>query len=1445
MKKLLFIKFFGLFRMLFYAHLPKRIENAIRKQLWCILFIFLAHFFVQGQSNQLKILEITDGLSSMETRCFYKDSKGLVWIGTRDGLNLYNGVEVKVFRNDPSDVQSISNNFIRTIIEDTEGNLWIGTNGGGINIFDRDTQTFRRIVKEKNTPNGLASNIIKCLYFQNADILWIGTIDGGLQRYNIKENTFKTFTSYSSPKDGSSFSPNAIEALHATNDSILWVGTWGGGLIKFNMETYAFSTYLNKDGSPVENKNDNESDVINTITSDTFGNLWIGTQRNGLFKLDTTRDVLSKINLEQTPEVDTDLTITSLKIDKEGWLWFSSFYGIFRYHPQTKRLIKFETLDNKGNPITWFWTLAIDDDDIHWFCSSGNGVVIYNPNILKVKNHEINLPGVLLANDLLVQAAYEDTYGNMWLATNKYGLVHYNVRKEVYTRIKEVPVDNITCLEADKEDVLWIGSKANGLFKYDCRKRVLLAKNILLEAQGTAAFRKISVLYKDTSNVLWIGTEEGKGVVALNTETLTSELYGEEENNGTDNQRLLSHGRVEAITEDALKNIWIGTQQGLNYFDRSTKTFKKYFFKNNDPRSLSSSVINALLVDSQNQLWVGTASGLNQYQPGEDNFKRLNFTSESIFNIIADKYDNIWFSSEKAFSVYNPREQSTLDFGVSYHLEANQLLQNSALLGRNRDIFFTGRNGFSSFQPSDIYKRQPSGPLVFTSFKVFDQEQPIAENSILPKHIGSLDEIILTDKEKTVSFEFIALNYTLSELTSYSYQLSGFSNDWIDLGKKRELSFTNLAPGRYNLRIRAKNAYGEWDGNTAELAIEVLPPFWRTWWFYTILAVVAFWTVLLIYILRIRNLKNKNVELEKLVAERTKSLSITNATLERQKEELQESKKEIEENVVKLKELDDFKVRLFINISHELRTPLSLILGHIDQIVKPQKNFSFKAIVKKLNTAKRNGVRLMELINQILDLGKIETATLRLHVEKTPIKQFVGDLMFSFEDLANELAIDLKMIAPENDHFLWIDRDKMEKALFNLLSNAFKFTEPGGAVTVILDYLFFENTNVVETIRISVKDTGQGISKKELPLVFDLFYQIENRSFNEVEGFGIGLAYTKELIERHKGKIKVESRLGVGTTFSIDLLTQTAHFDKEDIVEVNQISNKDTKRTKKWAKQLRNAPKKHKRPKPLKIDPDKPSVIIAEDHRDIRALMKEELMEEFNVYEANDGTEVLELLEVKKIHADIIVSDVMMPRLDGINLCIKIKDSEAFSQIPVILLTAKGGEENTISGLEIGADDYITKPFSPLVLKHKIKNIIEARTKLKALYAKNFDNDFKTLTNTYLDEKFLEKTIKVIHDNIENPDFSNEELITQMGMSRTALYAKLKALTDMTVSNFIKTVRLKKAVELLQHTDLRINEVSIKVGFKDHSHFTKSFKKQFDQTPTEVYNLSKTLKTST
>ncbi|MEO7989174.1 MAG: two-component regulator propeller domain-containing protein [Chryseolinea sp.] len=945
----------------------------------------------------------------------------------------------------------------------------------------------------------------------------------------------------------------------------------------------------------------------------------------------------------------------------------------------------------------------------------------------------------------------------------------------------------IVSLCIDHEKKLWVGTYYGGLNSFDGKS--FTRYNHDPNNPQSLSDASVWEIYEDSSDRLWVGTLSG-GLDLLDRRTKTFSHYRSGDLNSV--QSLY----ISAITEDGEGNLWVGTDLGIAVLQRETGRFVQYINQKNEPTSLSNNSVIDIREDSKGRIWIGTHGGLNLFDKSKKTFQLFSESDglphNSILTIQEDNNGNLWMGTPNGISNMTILSDSSHSLKVKFKnydeadgLQGKQFNENAAFRTSRNELIFGGANGFNIFKPEQLGMNKNKPQVILTDFQLFNKSIKADENVdgeiLLSKAISESPHITLPANKNVFSIEFAALNFFHPEKNEYKYRLEGFNTDWLSAdSKSRRVTFTNLDAGDYTFKIIAANNDGVWNEEGASIEITVLPPFWKTR-----PAVVLYFITVIIALLIVR----------KLIQQR-----------EQMKFAIQQERQE----AIRMHELDMMKIKFFTNVSHEFRTPLTLILTPMEKLLKQANDAEQKG---QFELIQRNGKRLLNLVNQLLDFRKMEVQEIKFSPSEGDMIKFIKETVYSFSDLSEKKHIKLDFHSSLDSLETIFDQDKVEKILFNLLSNAFKFTPEYGSVSV--NVMFQEDQNS-KRLQIKVTDTGIGIAPDKLDKIFDRFFQNELPKSMVNQGSGIGLSITKEFVKIYGGSITVESELEKGSCFTVILPVSeiTSHAGSplvETLLTPAEVE----------ADEIRLLVNQSGGQKPL--------VLLIEDNEDFRFYLKDNLKLTYDIIEARDGQEGFK--KAVTHFPDLIVSDVMMPEMNGLELCRKIKSDQRVSHIPIILLTARTSEEQRLEGFEIGADDYINKPFNFELLESRIRNLIAQRKKLHVSLSKQAGVKASELNITSLDEKFIQNAIRYVEENVSNADYSVEDLGRALGISRAHFYKKIVALTGKSPLEFMRAIRLQQASQLLEKSQLTVAEVAYKVGFNNPKYFAKYFKEMYHVLP--------------
>jgi signal transduction histidine kinase/DNA-binding response OmpR family regulator/streptogramin lyase len=1213
-----------------------------------------------------------------------------------------------------------------------------------------------------------------------------------------KRETFKFARYKHSAEDQQTLDRNEATSILKDKDNRIWAGTSGKYLNRYDPASDRFERI------PIGISNPDELDHIpQSILIDQDGDFWIGNNLSNLILWDRKKDAFTLRNF-----LDKNVPIFQIYQDKQGIIWVATDgHGIY-FIDKTKGIVD-HIVHNPSSPF------SISNNQPSRILEDTNGIIwiaTYNTGVNKLAlsksafGHFFQQPGNRnTLSHKIAQAIIEDKSGRIWIGTDGGGLNLFDEKTNSYKHFRNIPGD-ASSLASDKivflcesyDGSLWVCTWDGGLNKLNPETGRFIRYRHNAADPFSIGQNSIWSAVEDRQHRLWIGTQ----AAGLNVLDPATGKFYQYTNKSTDSTSLRNNF-VISLFIDSDDRLFVGTSTGLSMVDLNAASSSfpgRLQFRNFKEKSLVGGRINSITEDRDGNIWIGTDLGLNKLNANLNLLATYTtidgLPNNLITGIKEDDHGNIWITTKSGLSRFNPMTHKFKNFNVHDGLQGMEFQSKAIDKSRDGRILIGGINGFNIFHPETILADSAQPRLLLTDLKIFNlsvkAHDTLHKRVILKEPITRTKAITLRYDEDYISLEFLALNYNNPEKNRYAYRMVGLDQDWNYVGNKRSASYANLAPGHYTFEVMASHD-ASWGRNTVALEIDILPPPWKTWWAYMLYVVaigLLVWLGMRFYTRRVREEKEH--------------------------------------------ELDQMKLMFFINVSHEFRTPLTLILNPIDKILSAYTNPD--EVKASALTIQRSARRLLNLVNQLLDFRKTDLGKAPLQTVYTDIVQFSRDIFLLFNDMARIKNIDFRFDGVESLS-TWFDPDKVEKILTNLLSNAIKFTEPGGTVTLFisrteLPQKRLRGMNPKEYVMLQVKDTGIGLKKEQLKHVFERFFHVDNTK----TGTGIGLHFTRTLVELHHGEIEVESEYGKGSTFTVKLPLNEKRNRRETqdkTFSLDQYSfDSNAIKAVEYELAIANTSggAEAMGEEPGNGTDKRPVLLIVEDNKELRSHLRNELRNHYKIKEAVNGADGLE--KVLKYYPDIIISDIMMPEMDGFELCRRIKTDIETSHIPVVLLTARSLEEDKIEGYQTGADEYLPKPFNIHVLKARLKNLLEARQRLKEKFMSTGGvlPASEVTTNT-LDEVFLDKVTKVILENISDPDFSLENLLEKVGISRSHFFRKINSLTGQNPSNFIRTVRLKYAAGLLLQRHHSIKEISYLAGFNSSAYFSKTFRELFGKTP--------------
>ncbi len=1331
---------------------------------------------------EFKALTALNGLPTNEVRRLYQDKEGYLWIATTDGLCSYDGYQIKIYKSNMYSPELLSNNNIRCVAEDAHHHLYIGTNSG-LNILDKQTGIMR------NTQNKeFLNNVITAILITRSGIVFIGT-DADLYQYNPKDDTCKVCKC-------NGHRIQQAQHIYEDTQGQVWIGTFSG-LYRFDQKTSHYIAYP---------KINNQTSA-HIILEDSYHRLWVGSFGAGLSVIENPYDVNhlrihSFVSNKTNSQSLSDNVIYSLVEDRNNHtIWIGTRSGL-----SVQSLYKDRIADSFTNylpgkvpniPFDEVDALMQDRQGTVWLGTLGGGV--YFVNTQQPMFGLNSLPEVrkeLTSNS--VRSMMINSDGKLWLGIGSYGLVIQDRSLNTYTHFSKIPafskfnsMPTINTIVHLHDGRILMGSFTSGYYEYDEKRPI--SKRVQLYGQNNTSWLmngRVFSIIEDHYGNCWFGTKSGLGRCSKNRQGFAFTHFIVD---GVD----ISNNSFQCLKEQDNKYIWAGTSdEGLvrisNYEGGLPQMdFKLYTLDN---KKLNSNDVQCIYVDSQNRLWVGTdGGGLSLYDKTKDCFisinRLLDLPCDGIFSILEDEEGHLWMGTNAGLLFL--RVQSKLEnssfrlYTVSSGLQDNIFMRGCAFKAPDGEMFFGGHRGYNYFYPSKLKRMNQHSKISITDIKIYNESWdafPIkVRDKISKKSPDFTDKIILNYQQNNFNIEFSAMNFVNPMQNKYSFKLEGYDRDWQTTDATHRFAYyNNLKSGTYFFHLKVMDENGTWSQNERMIEVVILPPFWMTWWAYIFYFLIVVGFVFLIW-------RQAKIRMR-----------------QRNKYHLLKIEKS------KIEELNHTKLQFFTNITHELLTPLTIISATVDEMKIQIPDHQDLYDIMNIHIR-----RLIRLIQQILEFRKSETGNLKLRVSPGNIATFVKNEAESFVPLIRKRKLHFSVLCDPENIEGYYDSDKLDKIIYNLLSNAAKYNKEGGFIQ--LNLFYGKDHDFIELV---VKDNGEGISQEGQKHLFKRFYEGDYRRFNTI-GTGIGLSLTKDLVELNGGNIRVESELGQGTTFYVTLPIAKAYFKPEEIDEatipvqktITDIVEADVTESTKDTK------KEH-------------SVLIVEDNEDLLQVMMKLLGRDYKVFQATNGKEGIDVVENEDV--DIIVSDVMMPELDGIEFTKYVKGNIDYCHIPIILLTAKNKEEDRAEAYECGADAFITKPFNLIVLHARIKNLLKKQERTARDFKNQLVFEMKELNYTSMDEEFMQKAVDCVNKHLDDSVFDVPQFIDEMGTSKTTLYKKLKSLTGLSTSSFIRNIRLKAACKIMEENPtIRISDLAYEVGFNDPKYFSLCFKKEFGMLPTE------------
>ena len=1385
----------------------------MKEKIWSFFFIFGVLFsmvcqaMVMPEPNSLafKSSSILNSLPSKDVQSVYQDRDGYIWISTRNGLFQYDGYSITTYKSNLYRPDLLTNNNIYCVAEDAQHRLWIGTYSG-LNVLDKQTGQIWKIDDPEINGIGISQILV------TSDNRILFATEGGLLEYLEDGNRFSVFNQ---DNTGGVFPKTTVKSLFEDDRGDIWIGTWSQGLFRYEKRTGEYWKYPQM----------NSGNSAHVVFQDSHKNIWVGTWGAGLhllhdaynpekttwttFTHDENRSGTISDNLIYA--ISEDLNTNSLWVGTRSGLSILSLRDMEMLHWSFENCYSGES----ENSITSSEVASLlrDRQGIMWVGMIGGGV-----NMANTRKAKFNLDRLSEAKRILksnsVRSILLDDEGQLWMGISTYGFGVEDRRTGKFTHHGQMPDFSsyrgistvMSIMQSPSTGHIWIGVYNGGAYEID--KSAPVGKRVKAYNSSNAPWMCNSCIYyicEDSKQNLWFATKSG---VSMRAADGTPVRFDSLKVGDVAVRDMV----VMQLVEGHDSEMWLASNtHGVIRIQGSGNSLSGYTFSGYSVSNgkLNSDYANCIYKDVEGRIWVGTGgSGLSLYDAVEDVFlpahKLWNMPGDAVTNIQSDKKGNLWLGTNAGLlRLTVPRDLQNVTYRLyttSDGLQDNIFNRGASFVASDGEMFFGGHRGYNSFYPDKQDEQVFSSPVVITDIKVFNQswtalsDKERSEISNLSPRFT--DKIVLDYKRNNFSIEFSALEYANPERNRYAYRLDGFDAGWqYTDASKRFAYYNNLKSGTYTFYVKSSNSNGIWDENIQTVKVVILPPPWKTWWAYTLYIIVLLGISWYIY----RIVRNR--------------IRLRNALHLREMEQ------------AKSEEINHAKLQFFTNITHELLTPLTIISASVDELKQ-----TAPAYKEQYDVMTHNINRLIRLLQQILEFRKAETGNLKLKVLQGDLVLFVRRSLDGFRPLMKKKDIRFTIQSDADKCLAFFDPDKLDKILYNLLSNASKYNKPGGKVGIEL------NCDEVNGIAcIIVKDNGPGIPKESQKNLFKRFYEGDYRKFNTI-GTGIGLSLVRDLVTLHHGSISVESEEGKGAAFKIQFPVHRFAYSEDEIDDAVTLLDSDGIDAVQEDVVITDAQadilEENLIPVEQSVAEKSHTLLLVEDNEDLLGLMVKLLGGDYTIHTATNGKEALEVVELEDI--DLIVSDVMMPVMDGIEFCRNIKGNFDTSHIPLILLTAKKQEEDRVEAYESGADAFITKPFNLSVLHARIGNLLKSRERVMKDFKKQLVFEAKELNYTSMDEDFLQRAIDCVNRHLDDPNFDQTQFLEEMNTTKSTFFRKLKSLTGLTYVSFIRNIRMKAACRIMEEKKhVRISELAYAVGYNDPRYFSSIFKKEIGMQPSE------------
>lgn len=1342
--------------------------------LWVALSVRADHF----KYSFFYSAGMNEGISQLSVMAMCQDTRGYLWLGTRNGLNRYNGSTYTVYSHRSGDSLSLADNEISCLAEQGGRYLWIGTSHG-VSRLSLDTDSIRNYYQK----DGLSSEGILTVYVDRDRQVWVGHRTG-LCRYLPEEDRFQAVP----------FSKETLSVSAIMQDSTgkYWIGTVQQGIHLCDSNMQPLKHFCERDGSLAGHR-------VTALHEDAFHRIWVGTNPGGVTRIDPNSYATVRYTSKNSGLKNNYVRCMA---QWNGELLMGTYDGVYSFNHFDNKITKVGGYGDWTKPLGHYsiYSFCLDRTGTLWIGTYAGGISRLSTLSSRFVHHA---PGLWnnIRTGIYGTACY-DRDNNLWVATEGYGLLNYDISTGethfylIDSSAYSVYNANVIKSVLAEEDCIWCGTTKGEIYRFDLKTRRFRLFHRFQSAMSVYS------LVRDSYGNLWVGTSGGPFSLGCFTPSgqWTDEVVD------ASGEKLFIHS-VRCLYEERPGVLLIGTRgYGLYRMEitspedrgkdgKITGTLSAYNKSNADTRyKLQSDYISAIMRTRGGEVWISTYGG-GMYRLDNDGYidrrvtDRDGLLSNTICNLVEGADNTLWMSTDKGIAGYSLNNGSILNYPFSNGIQVREFTLHGGVALPEGIVCLTGNDGFVTFNTSDMPVNTFVPPIVFESFQVNNRMVAVGDGSgILSSVLDNMKEVRLSYDQNNIAIGYRALNFINSSMNRYAYRLEGYDKGWNEVEGRTTAYYTKLPSGTYTFRVKASNNDGVWNEEGRTLRIIIAPPLWATWYAYMLYGILLVAIIFIVfYYYNMRRLLREELRVE-----------------QREKQQQQE--------------FHQAKMRLFTNLAHELRTPLTLIITPFEELVKRLDLGT--ELHTQLLVIYKNAQRLLLLVNQIMDLQKNQSGAMELRVSEGNVCEFIREIYYAFKQIAQTNEVNFTLKCQPASFIAWYDKTLLEKVVFNLLSNAFKYTPPGKDIHM-------EVTRVQENGRIllRVEDSGCGIPPEEREKIFTPFYQVPETSGVNISGTGIGLSLVYSIVQLYKGSIRIEDRANgeEGTVFVVELpATEDAFTEEErDVMPMETIGE--------------TALAQPVEPKPASQLPEevqkKPVVLIVEDDKNVRDYLRRSLESDYTILEASNGEKGYERAVLD--FPDLILSDIMMPKRNGLELCAMIKEDVRVGHIPVILMTARSMVVHIKEGFQAGADDYVIKPFSMDVLRIRIHSLLQSRQQLKKLYGRRFSPEVVGTSMVSADERFSQKLYEVIEKHISDPELSIDILCQEIGISRANLYRKIKAISELSPTELIRSKRLEVAMKYLKETDMSISDIAAALGFSSHSYFSNSFKAQYGMSPSE------------